>query len=173
MSSGHEFAGVKLAHVRFGAQRWPVRYPPTPQSHDCAPATLACTAAAGCSQIRAPASAVGAMSNQIRALGGNHAQIDSRRFDRAGGRQRLLHRRALLGRGLAGAGTAGIASSLSTSAAAEPLGESPWSLEPGDPVPACQQPSKFANNVVRTLANSPRPSRRKAPSFAGEMLSLA
>jgi sulfane dehydrogenase subunit SoxC len=45
----------------------------------------------------------------------------------------LLDRRALLGRGvmMAGAMGAGAAGAL-TGAAAEPLTEAPWSLEPGD-----------------------------------------
>ena len=64
----------------------------------------------------------------------------------------LLHRRALLGRGLALAGAAG-ASGVPIGAAAEPLTEADWGLAPGDPVPAYQLPSKFAKNVVRTLAN--------------------
>jgi sulfane dehydrogenase subunit SoxC len=78
----------------------------------------------------------------------------------------LLHRRALLGRGLAFAGVAGVASGLPTGAAAEPLTESPWSLEPGDPVPPYQQPSKFPKNVVRSLANpnfEPRTSQSRTP----------
>jgi hypothetical protein len=78
----------------------------------------------------------------------------------------LLHRRALLGRGLAFAGTAGIATGLPTGAAAEALAESPWSLEPGDPIPPYQQPSKFAKDVVRTLANpnfEPRTSQSRTP----------
>jgi sulfane dehydrogenase subunit SoxC len=78
----------------------------------------------------------------------------------------LLHRRALLGRGLAFAGTAGIATGLPTGAAAEALAESPWSLEPGDPIPPYQQPSKFAKDVVRTLTNpnfEPRTSQSRTP----------
>jgi sulfane dehydrogenase subunit SoxC len=73
----------------------------------------------------------------------------------------LLHRRALLGRGLAFAGVAGASGS-----AAEPLMDAPWSLEPGDAVPAYQLPSKFAKNVVRTLANpnfEPRTSQSRTP----------
>jgi sulfane dehydrogenase subunit SoxC len=66
----------------------------------------------------------------------------------------LLHRRALLGRGLAFAGVMGASTSGSPiGAAAEPLTDAPWSLEPGDPIPPYQLPSKFAKNVVRTLAN--------------------
>src|SRR5271155_2447468 len=79
----------------------------------------------------------------------------------------LLHRRALLGRGIAFAGALGAGAGLkATSAAAEPLAEAPWSLEPGDPVPAYQLPSKFANNVVRTLSNpnfEPRTSQSRTP----------
>src|ERR1700693_3936212 len=77
----------------------------------------------------------------------------------------LLHRRALLGRGLAFAGIAG-ASGLPTAAAAEPLMDPPWSLGPGDAVPAYQLLSNFAKNVVRTLANpdfEPRTSQSRTP----------
>jgi sulfane dehydrogenase subunit SoxC len=77
----------------------------------------------------------------------------------------LLHRRALLGSGLALVGAAGVGG-VSTGAAAEPLQEAPWGLEPGDPVPAYQQPSKFAKDVVRTLANpdfEPRTSQSRTP----------
>jgi sulfane dehydrogenase subunit SoxC len=77
----------------------------------------------------------------------------------------LLHRRALLGRGLAFAGAVG-ASGVQTGAAAEPLMDGPWSLEPGNPVPAYQLPSKFAKDVVRTLANpnfEPRTSQSRTP----------
>jgi sulfane dehydrogenase subunit SoxC len=77
----------------------------------------------------------------------------------------LLHRRALLGRGLALAGAAG-ASGVPIGAAAEPLTEADWGLAPGDPVPAYQLPSKFAKNVVRTLANpnfEPRTSQSRTP----------
>jgi sulfane dehydrogenase subunit SoxC len=79
----------------------------------------------------------------------------------------LLHRRALLGRGLAIAGALGTSTMGSrTGAAAEPLAEAPWSLAPGDPVPAYQLPSKFAKNVVRTLSNpdfEPRTSQSRTP----------
>jgi sulfane dehydrogenase subunit SoxC len=79
----------------------------------------------------------------------------------------LLHRRALLGRGLAIAGALGTGTMASpTGAAAEPLAEAPWSLTPGDPVPAYQLPSKFAKNVVRTLSNpdfEPRTSQSRTP----------
>ena len=77
----------------------------------------------------------------------------------------LLHRRALIGRGLALAGVFG-ASGVATAAAAEPLRDAPWSLEPGSPVPAYQLPSKFAKDVVRTLANpnfEPRTSQSRTP----------
>ena len=77
----------------------------------------------------------------------------------------LLHRRALLTSGIALAGAAGIGSS-TTGAAAEPLAEADRSLSPGNPVPAYQQPSKFAKNVVRTLANpnfEPRTSQSRTP----------
>ena len=77
----------------------------------------------------------------------------------------LLHRRALLARGLAFAGAAG-ASGVPIGAAAEPLTEADWGLAPGDPVPPYQLPSKFAKNVVRTLANpnfEPRTSQSRTP----------
>jgi sulfane dehydrogenase subunit SoxC len=77
----------------------------------------------------------------------------------------LLHRRALLAGGIAVAGAAGAGAS-PTSAAAEPLAEPDWGLSPGDPVPAYQLPSKFAKNVVRTLANpnfEPRTSQSRTP----------
>jgi sulfane dehydrogenase subunit SoxC len=79
----------------------------------------------------------------------------------------LLDRRVLLGRGLALAGATGAGIALSSGrAAAEPLVEEPWSLKPGSPVPAYQLPSKFANKVVRTLANpnfEPRTSQSRTP----------
>jgi sulfane dehydrogenase subunit SoxC len=79
----------------------------------------------------------------------------------------LLDRRALLGRGvmLAGAIGAGSAGSL-TGAAAEPLAEAPWSLEPGDVTPPYQRPSRFESNVVRTVdnpKNEPSGSRARTP----------
>jgi sulfane dehydrogenase subunit SoxC len=77
----------------------------------------------------------------------------------------LLDRRALLGRGLAFAGVAG-ATAVPIGAGAEPLTEADWGLAPGDPVPPYQLPSKFAKNVVRTLANpnfEPRTSQSRTP----------
>jgi sulfane dehydrogenase subunit SoxC len=79
----------------------------------------------------------------------------------------VLDRRALLGRGLAFAGAVGTAvGAASTRASAEPLGDAPWSLKTGDLLTAYQLPSKFAKNVVRTLANpngEPRTSQTRAP----------
>jgi sulfane dehydrogenase subunit SoxC len=77
----------------------------------------------------------------------------------------LLHRRALLTGALAIAGAAHVGAA-ATGAAAEPLTEADWGLSPGDPVPAYQLPSKFAKNVVRTLANpnfEPRTSQSRTP----------
>jgi sulfane dehydrogenase subunit SoxC len=79
----------------------------------------------------------------------------------------LLHRRALLGKGAAAAGILGAGLGPSaTGAAAEPLTEPPWGLQVGDDTPAYQIPSKFAKNVVRTLANpkfEPRSSISRTP----------
>src|ERR1700722_4218347 len=79
----------------------------------------------------------------------------------------LLHRRALLGRGItvAGAMGAGAAGAL-TGAAAEPLAEAPWSIEPGDATPPYGHPSPFEKAVVRTVdnpKNEPGGSRARAP----------
>ena len=79
----------------------------------------------------------------------------------------LLHRRALLGRGIkvAGAMGAGVLGSL-TGAAAEPLSEAPWSLEPGDVTPPYGHPSPFEKGVVRTVdnpKNEPSGSRARTP----------
>jgi len=79
----------------------------------------------------------------------------------------LLHRRALLGRGImvAGAMGAGAAGSL-TGAAAEPLTEAPWSLQPGDATPPYGHPSPFEKAVVRTVdnpKNEPGGSRARTP----------
>jgi sulfane dehydrogenase subunit SoxC len=79
----------------------------------------------------------------------------------------LLDRRALLGRGVAFAGAMGTGVGLNAmSAAAEPLNDTPWTHDIGDPVPVYQGPSKFANNVIRTLSNpnsEPRTSQSRAP----------
>src|SRR5580704_5138550 len=79
----------------------------------------------------------------------------------------LLHRRALLRRGAMFAGALGVGAGIKiTGAAAEPLVDAPWSLAPGDPVPAYQLPSKFAKNVARTLSNpdfEPRTSQSRTP----------
>jgi sulfane dehydrogenase subunit SoxC len=79
----------------------------------------------------------------------------------------LLHRRALRGRGIkvAGAMGAGVMGSL-TGAAAEPLSEAPWSLEPGDVTPPYGHPSPFEKGVVRTVdnpKNEPSGSRARTP----------
>ena len=79
----------------------------------------------------------------------------------------LLHRRALLGRGImvAGAMGAGAAGSL-TGAAAEPLTEAPWSVEPGGATPPYGRPSPFEKAVVRTVdnpKNEPGGSRARTP----------
>ena len=79
----------------------------------------------------------------------------------------LLHRRALLGRGIkvVGAMGAGAMGSL-TGAAAEPLSEAPWSLEPGDVIPPYGHPSPFEKGVVRTVdnpKNEPSGSRARTP----------
>jgi sulfane dehydrogenase subunit SoxC len=92
-----------------------------------------------------------------------HKAKDSNHLEQVAGNG-LLHRRALLTRGLALA-SAAIGTS-STGAAAEPLTEADWGLSPGDPIPGYQLPSKFAKNVVRTLANpnfEPRTSQSRTP----------
>jgi sulfane dehydrogenase subunit SoxC len=79
----------------------------------------------------------------------------------------LLHRRALLGRGIMVAGAMGAGSAgLLTGAAAEPLAEAPWSLEPGEVTPPYGRPSRFENSVVRTVdnpKNEPSGSRARTP----------
>jgi sulfane dehydrogenase subunit SoxC len=79
----------------------------------------------------------------------------------------LLHRRALLGRGIMVAGAMGAGSAgLLTGAAAEPLAEAPWSLEPGEVTPPYGRPSRFESNVVRTVdnpKNEPSGSRARTP----------
>ncbi len=79
----------------------------------------------------------------------------------------LLDRRALLGRGIAFAGamSAGGAASL-TGAAAEPLKDEQWSLEPGEVLSPYQQPSKFEKKVTRILSNprgEPRTQHARTP----------
>jgi sulfane dehydrogenase subunit SoxC len=77
----------------------------------------------------------------------------------------LLDRRALLGRGIMLAGAFGASGSL-TSAAAEPLVEAPWSLEPGAVTPAYGRPSPFEKAAVRTVDNTkgePGGSRARTP----------
>jgi sulfane dehydrogenase subunit SoxC len=79
----------------------------------------------------------------------------------------LLHRRTLLGRGImvAGAMGAGVAGAL-PGAAAEPLTEAPWSIEPGDVTPPYGHPSRFEKNVIRTVDNAknePGGSRARTP----------
>jgi sulfane dehydrogenase subunit SoxC len=79
----------------------------------------------------------------------------------------LLHRRALLGRGVLVAGAMGAsAAGALTGAAAEPLTEAPWSLEPGDATPPYGHPSRFEKGVVRTVDNpnnEPSGSRARTP----------
>ena len=66
----------------------------------------------------------------------------------------LLDRRALLRSGLAIAGATGMGlGSGATSAAAEPLKDDPWSLEPGSSVKSYSTPSQFEKNAVLTLTN--------------------
>jgi sulfane dehydrogenase subunit SoxC len=79
----------------------------------------------------------------------------------------LLHRRTLLGRGImvAGAMGAGVAGAF-PGAAAEPLTEAPWSIEPGDVTPPYGHPSRFEKNVIRTVDNAknePGGSRARTP----------
>jgi sulfane dehydrogenase subunit SoxC len=79
----------------------------------------------------------------------------------------LIDRRALLGRSLllAGATATGFASS-QTVAAAEPLPLDPWSLRPGEKIPAYGVPAKYENKVVRTLTNpsgEPRTQQARTP----------
>src|ERR1700681_1177765 len=77
----------------------------------------------------------------------------------------LLHRRALLGTAALGVMGAGLGP-MATGAAAEPLAEPPWGLQIGNDTPPYQTPSKFAKNVVRTLANpkfEPRSSISRTP----------
>jgi sulfane dehydrogenase subunit SoxC len=78
----------------------------------------------------------------------------------------LLHRRAFLSRSLVFAGASVAGTALATRAIAAPLTDPKWSLISGDPIPAYQTPSKFANKVVRTLANPdnlPKVSQSRTP----------
>ncbi len=77
----------------------------------------------------------------------------------------LIHRRALLGSGMMFAGALSTGAAL-TSAAAEPLTEPEWSLEPGAVTPLLQTPSRFEKNVVRNLSNpkgDPRTQHARTP----------
>jgi len=77
----------------------------------------------------------------------------------------LIDRRALLGRGVMFAGALGTGIG-SSAAAADPLADDPWSLDPGATVPPYQLPSRFEKNVVRTLSNpkgEPRTSHGRTP----------
>src|SRR5262249_39597191 len=65
----------------------------------------------------------------------------------------LLHRRALLGSGFVYAGAMSTGALGSFAAAAEPLTDAPWSLEPGAAIGPYERPSRFENGVVRTLNN--------------------
>jgi len=65
----------------------------------------------------------------------------------------LLDRRALLGRGLAFAGAMTTSATASLAAAAEPLAEPPWSLEPGAAIVPYEVRSRFEKSVARTLGN--------------------
>ena len=64
----------------------------------------------------------------------------------------LIDRRALLGQGVAIAGALSTGVGV-TSAAAEPLKDNPWSLEPGSSIKSYELPSRFEKNVARTLNN--------------------
>src|SRR4249919_194635 len=78
----------------------------------------------------------------------------------------LINRRALLGRGVlvAGAAAAGIGSSL-TGAAADQLPVDPWSMGPGEKIPAYGVPAQY-EKVVRTPTNpngEPRTQQARTP----------
>jgi len=76
----------------------------------------------------------------------------------------LLGRRALLRGGVAFAGA--VTGASLTGAAAEPLTDAPWSLEPGAIVPPYQAPSHFEEKVARILSNpkgEPRTSHARTP----------
>jgi sulfane dehydrogenase subunit SoxC len=77
----------------------------------------------------------------------------------------LLHRRALLGGGIVFA-SAMASGAATTSAAAEPLKDPPWSRQPGEVTPVLQTPSPFEKKVVRILSNpkgEPRTQHARAP----------
>ncbi len=75
----------------------------------------------------------------------------------------LLDRRALLGQGVALAGAASVgAVGTAIGAAAEPLANDRWSLEPGIPIPPYGQPSRFEAKAVRTLSNPKFEARNSA-----------
>jgi sulfane dehydrogenase subunit SoxC len=65
----------------------------------------------------------------------------------------ILDRRALLGRGVVYAGAMSTGALGSFAAAAEPLTDAPWSIEPGAAIQPYERPSRFEKNVVRTLSN--------------------
>ena len=65
----------------------------------------------------------------------------------------LLDRRALLGGGIAFAGAMTTSATALLAAAAEPLPEAPWSLEPGAAIVPYEVRSRFEKSVVRTLSN--------------------
>ena len=78
----------------------------------------------------------------------------------------LLHRREFLNRALTFATAATASSLVPTRASAEALTEPKWSLVNGGPIPPYQTPSKYASNVVRTLANPynlPKVSQSRTP----------
>jgi sulfane dehydrogenase subunit SoxC len=78
----------------------------------------------------------------------------------------LIHRRALLGSGIVFAGAAITTGASLTGAAAEPLKDPEWSLEPGAVTPVLQTPSRFEKDVVRILSNpkgEPRTQHARAP----------
>jgi sulfane dehydrogenase subunit SoxC len=65
----------------------------------------------------------------------------------------LIDRRVLLGGSVAVAGAMGASVSTLTAAAAEPLKDDPWSLEPGASIKSYLTPSSFEKNVALTLTN--------------------
>src|SRR5438067_1708474 len=78
----------------------------------------------------------------------------------------LLDRRALLGGGVALAGAMATGAAGTVGAAADPLADAPWTLEPGGTIRTYEVPSRFEKNVVRTLSNpngEPRNSHGRTP----------